>query len=206
MKKAISFIKDNILIGIAVVVPIAVVGVVLSGTLKKLIAATAPITNNISFGGTLVKTIIALVIVAIVLAFIFFISGVFLKTYLGNSFKNWLEKKILVHVPFFETFKNLTGQITGVDTGSYAVVEVKLNENNTVTLGLLTETLTDGRYVVYCPFSPLINIGQVHIVPKENLKRLDLSLKDFTDILSKMGFEADKIQKKTIKNTDKTVT
>ena len=55
MKKAISFIKDNILIGIAVVVPIAVVGVVLSGTLKKLIAATAPITNNISFGGTLVK-------------------------------------------------------------------------------------------------------------------------------------------------------
>lgn len=196
MKKVVSFIKDNILIGIAVVVPIAVVGVVLSGTLKKLIDATAPITNNISFGGTLVKTAIALVIVAVVLALVFFISGVFLKTYLGSSFKNWLEKKILVHVPFFETFKNLAGQITGVNTSSYAVVEVKLNENNAVILGLITETLTDGRHLVYCPFSPLINLGQVHIVPEENLKRLDLSLKDFTDILTKMGFEADKIHKK----------
>lgn len=200
MKKVISIIKDNILIGMAVVVPIAVVGVVLSGTLKKLIAATAPITNKLSFGGTLVKTIIALVIVAIVLAFIFFISGVLLKTYLGSSFENWLEKKILVHVPFFETFKNLTGQITGVNKSSYVVVEVKLNENNAVLLGLMTETLTDGRHIVYCPFSPLINIGQVHIVPEENIKRLDLSLKDFTDILTKMGFEADKIQKK-IKKT-----
>jgi len=201
MKKVISFIKDNILIGIAVVVPIAVVGVVLSGTLKKLIAATAPITNNISFGGTLVKTIIALLIVAIVLALIFFISGVLLKTYLGSSFKNWLEKKILVHVPFFETFKNLTGQITGVNKSSYVVVEVKLNENNAVLLGLMTETLTDGRHIVYCPFSPLINIGQVHIVPEENIKRLDLSLKDFADILTKIGFESDKIQKRILKTT-----
>ena len=201
MKKVISFIKDNILIGIAVVVPIAVVGVVLSGTLKKLIAATAPITNNISFGGTLVKTIIALLIVAIVLALIFFISGVLLKTYLGSSFKNWLEKKILVHVPFFETFKNLTGQITGVNKSSYVVVEVKLNENNAVLLGLMTETLTDGRHIVYCPFSPLINIGQVHIVPEENIKRLDLSLKDFADILTKIGFESDKIQKRKLKTT-----
>ena len=41
---------------------------------------------------------------------------------------------------------------------------------------------------------------------QENLKRLDLSLKDFTDIITKMGFEADKIQKKTKKNTEKTVT
>jgi uncharacterized membrane protein len=199
MKKIISTVKDNILIGVAVVVPIAVVGVVLSGTLKKLITATAPITNKLSFGGTLVKSIIALVIVAIVLAFIFFISGVFLKTYLGSSFKNWLEKKILVHVPFFETFKNLTGQITGVIKDSYTVVEVKLNDNNAVILGIMTETLTDGRYVVYCPFSPLINIGQVHIVTKENLKRLDLSLKDFTDIITKMGFESDRIQKKKLK-------
>jgi uncharacterized membrane protein len=196
MKKIISTVKDYILVGIAVLVPIAVIGVVLSGTLKKLVAATSPITNKLSFGGPLVKTIIATAVVVVVLAVFFFLSGVLFKTYLGSSFKNWLEKKIFARVPFYETIKNVTSQLTGVKKSNYSVVEVSLNKNDTVILGLLTETLSDGRHVVYCPYSPLINIGQMHIVSEEHIKRLDLSLKEFTDVITKLGFESDKIYKK----------
>lgn len=196
MKKVISFIKEHIVLGIVVIVPIAIVFVVFSGTLKKLMALTTPITDNIDFGGTLIKSLIAGIIIVLVLGTLFFISGVLLKTYLGNRFRNWLDDKILSHVPFYDTMKNLTGQITGFKEGNYAVVEVKMGENSGVILGIMTETLTDGRCVVYCPFSPLINIGQIHVVEKKNVKVLDLSLKDFTDIITKIGFESGKIQKK----------
>ena len=196
MKKIISTVKDNILIGIAVLVPIAVVGVVLSGTLKKLIALTTPFTKKISFGGPLVETAIVIIILVAILGVVFFVSGLLLKTYLGNSFTNWLENKLLKRIPFYETIKKLTNQFTGIQKGNYSVVAVSLNEKDTTILGLITETLTDGRHVVYCPFSPLINIGQMHIVSEENIKRLDLSLKEFTDIITKIGFESGKVYNK----------
>jgi uncharacterized membrane protein len=161
-----------------------------------LIEATEPITEAISIGGTLVKTAVALFIVALVLAFVFFISGLFFKTYLGNSLRNWLEKKILVHVPFYETIKNITTQITGIEKGKYAVVEVCLENQNSSVLGILTETLSDGRHFVYCPFSPLLNIGQMYLVTDDCVKITDISLKDFSDIIGKAGFESDKLYKK----------
>jgi len=196
MKKIISFIKENVLVGIAVLVPIAVIGVILSGSLKKLADATAPIADNISFGGPLVKTAIASVLVILVLSVVFFVSGLLFKTYLGHSFKNWLENKVLTHIPFYDTIKNLTGQFTGINKGKYVVVELSMDGNNSQVLGLLTETLSDGRHLVYCPFAPLMNVGQIHIVDEKNIKRSDLTLKEFTDIITQIGFESEKIFKK----------
>lgn len=196
MKKITSFIKDNILLGMAVIIPIAVVGVVLSGTIKKLMDATAPITKNISFGSPLIETAMVILILVVGLGFLFFICGLILKTYLGNSFKNWLDKKVMSHVPFYDTIKNLTGQVTGLKEGNYSVVEVTIGEKSDVILGILTETLADGRCVIYCPFSPLISIGQMHIVSEQSIERLDMSLKDFTDVITKIGFESAKIQEK----------
>ena len=45
-------------------------------------------------------------------------------------------------------------------------------------------------------FSPLINVGQMHIVSEENIKHVDLSLKEFTDVITKIGFESNKIHER----------
>lgn len=50
--------------------------------------------------------------------------------------------------------------------------------------------MSDGRLMVYIPFAPLLNIGQVHIIMEENAKVLDISVKDATDIMTSIGFEA----------------
>ena len=79
------------------------------------------------------------------------------------------------------------------------VVELSMDGNNSQVLGLLTETLSDGRHLVYCPFAPLMNVGQIHIVDEKNIKRSDLTLKEFTDIITQIGFESEKIfRKKTL--------
>ena len=198
MKNVIPFIKDNIITGVVVVIPIALVAVILSSTLKKLVDATAPLTDNIIFGGTIFKTAIVVVLIGLILGFFFFINGLILKTYVGNSFKSWLENKILTNIPFFDTLKGVTSQLAGANKGVYKVVAVKINSENSKILGLLTDTLDDGMCIVYCPFSPVINIGQVHIVAKENISKVDMTVKEFTDIITKIGFESNKIHKKKI--------
>jgi uncharacterized membrane protein len=196
MKKLVSFIKDRIITGIVIIVPMAVIVIIMSDTIKKLITLTGPITDNIAIGGTLVKGIIAGILLIILLGLIFFISGFLLKTYLGNRFKNWLERTILENIPFFNTINHVIQQITGMEKGNYAAVEISLFGNENKLLGVHTDTLPDGRFVVYVPFSPIVNVGHVYLVSRENVIILDIKLKDFMDIISKIGFESSKIYKK----------
>jgi len=196
MNKTISFIKDRIITGVVVIVPITVIVILLSDTIKKLITFTSPLTSNMEIGGTLVRTIIAGILLIIIIGLLFFVCGLLLKTYLGNRFKKWIQRSLLEHIPFFNTINSVIHQITGVEKGNYAAVEVSLHSNENKLLGLHTDTLPDGRFVVYVPFAPIVNIGQVYIVSKENVKTLDISLKDFMDIISKIGFEANKIYAK----------
>jgi len=195
MKKSITFIKDRTVTGFIILIPIIVIAIVLTDTIKKLIAITAPLTKNITVGGAIFKAIIAILVVVIILVIFFFIGGLIFKTYLGNSFKNWLEKKVLVKIPFYETISSAIQQFTDTDKTNYPVVEVDLNSNNNRILGIITETLSDGRSIVYIPFAPLMNIGQIHIVAKENIKILEISFTEVTEIITKIGFESNKILK-----------
>ena len=205
MKKAVSFIKNRVITGVVVIVPIAVIGIIMSDVIKKLITVTSPFTSNMQFGGALFRTIIATILLIIILGFFFFVSGLILKTYLGNRFKNWLKRTILENIPFFSTLNSVVQQITGVEKGNYAAVEVSLYDNENKLLGIHTETLSDGRFIVYIPFAPVVTIGQVYIVNRENVKVLDISLKEFMDIISKIGFEANKFYVEK-GNTEDTVT
>ena len=195
MKKTIIFIKNRIITGLIVLVPIIIIGVVLADSIKKLMDVTAPLTQKVSFGGPFIETVIAVILIIIIIGFFFFISGLILKTYLGNSFKNWLENKVFGNIPFYNTLKSATKQFTGIEEANYPVVEVDLYGNKVKSFGLMTETLTDERCVVYLPYAPIMTIGQVHIVNKENVKVLDISFRDLADIISRVGFEANKVLK-----------
>lgn len=195
MKKVLTIIKDNLITGALIVIPLAVIGVILADLIKKIIVITTPLTEKMVVDKPVLQAIVATIIIVLVLSSILIIIGLILKTYLGKSFRNWLEKKIYAHIPFYNTFLGVAHQITGEEKENYPVVEVDLYGNNTKVLGLLTETLPDGRHVVYTPFSPIINIGQLHIVAKENVKVLDISLKQATEMITKIGFEAGKVYK-----------
>lgn len=146
-----------------------------------------------SVGGMLGQTIVAIVLLVLVLAIFFFIGGIFFDTYLGKSFNKWLEKKVLGRVPFYSSIKGVANQFAGIEKGKHAIVEVDLYGNNCKQLGFLSETLDDGRCLVYVPYAPVLSIGQVHIVPKEQVKLLNISLKAATDIVSKLGFGANNL-------------
>ncbi len=195
MKKVLTTIKNNIITGVIVVIPIAVIGVILTDVIKKMIVLTTPFTEKMALGGPIIKAMVAIIIIAVVLGGFFFINGYITKTYLGSRFRNWLEKKVYVKIPFYKTFLGVAHQITGKEKENYQVVEVDLHGNNNKVLGLLTDTLPDGRHIVYIPFAPVINFGQVHIVAKENVNVSKLSIKDATDIITRIGFEASEVYK-----------
>jgi len=193
MKKVAAFIKGKIITGVIVIVPVAIIVIILGDTITKLMSFTAPLTSNMDNGVPILKTLAAILILVLILGLIFFVSGLILKTYLGTIFKKWIDRTILERIPFFNTLNSVVQQLTGVEKGNYTAVEVSLYENENKVLGIHTETLSDGRYVVYIPLSPIVNIGQTHIVPSKNVKVLDITMKDLLEVVSKIGFESQKI-------------
>lgn len=155
MKKIFTFVKDTIITGMLVIIPIAVIGVILSDVIKKLLKLTSPLSGKMSFAGPLVETIVAGVVMVLLLGAFLFICGILLKSYLGKSFENWLERIVLERIPFYKTIKGITRQVTGVEKGNYAVVEVDLYGNNT--------------------------------------RVLDIPLREVTDIITKIGFQAHEV-------------
>ena len=195
MKKIITFIKDYTISGFIILIPVIVIAVILTDTIIKLLDATAPLTKNINMGGPLLRSIIAILAVVIILILFFFIGGLIYKTYFGKRINYWLEKKVLVKIPFYTTLKNIIRQFTTDDKTKFPVVEIDLYGNNNKILGIITEILTDGRCIVYIPQAPIMGIGQIHIIAKENYKIVDISVKELADIIAKIGLESSTIVK-----------
>lgn len=193
MKKAITFIKDTIIKGIIITVPVAIIVFIFLDSIKKLIELTVPLTNKMSLGIPLVQTIVAIIIVGAVVLVVLFVLGILLYSPIGKPIVNWVENNIFMKIPMYSTLKGITKQIAKIEKVNYPIAEVDLYGNNVKVFGLITEKIDDGKSLVYVPNSPLINVGQVYIVTNDNITILNSSVKTTLDSLSKIGFDGKKI-------------
>jgi uncharacterized membrane protein len=194
MKRLIEFIKTTAIGGVVVIAPMAILTIVIGDTLKKLIKVTQPLTENMPFS-PLANSILAVLTVALVVIAIFFLAGLLLNTFWGKGLKNWIERKIFERIPMYSTVKGLTQSFAGIESSDFPVAEVDLYGSDSRVLGIVIEQLPDDRVMIYIPISPLVTVGQLHIVPKDCVKELDASLLNTMECISKMGLEAGKLYK-----------
>ena len=193
MKKAYLFLKENILAGLAIIIPIALIVYVVKDSLSSLASFLYPLTKKIPFGGPIIKEILALILVVFVFSISLFLIGVLFKTYLGNQIKNYLEDHVLSKFPFYKTVKNISGQLVGIENSENPSVEIQVSENGLKKFGVIIETLEDGRYVVFVPLTPMMTIGDIYLAEKDKVKILKTPLRKLVNTITNYGVEAKKI-------------
>jgi uncharacterized membrane protein len=114
---------------------------------------------------------------------------------LPNTIQNWIETSIqnlpLIKI-FYSAFKDLISAFVGDKKKFKQPVLVTLNKENTIhKIGFLTqESLSQigepGFVSVYCPHSYAFS-GDMFILPKENIKRLNLSSAEAMKIIISGG-------------------
>lgn len=192
MKNLITFIKTTVIGGLIVIVPLAIIVFVVGDTVNTLITATKPLTQDLPFG-IYANAMIAVLIVASAIIGTCFIAGFLLNTFFGATVKNWLERNLLERIPMYSTLRGLTKSLAGIDGADYPVVEVNLYGSDSRVLGVLVDRLPDERLVVYVPSSPVVTVGQLHILPRTHIKETELSMVETIGCLSQMGLEANKL-------------
>ena len=194
MKKFITFIKTTVIGGLVIIIPVAVISFVVGDTINSLIAATKPLTQDLPFDAFTNAAIALLLVIAVIIA-ICFIAGFLLNTLWGKTIKSWLERTLLEKIPMYSTLRGLTQKFAGIEGADYPVVEVDLYNSDSRVLGVLMDTLPDERRVVYIPSSPIVTVGQLHILPTIRVTETDLSMTETIGCLSQMGLEAKKLYK-----------
>ena len=189
MLKILRFFKTTVIGGLVVIVPLAIIAFVVGDAVNGLITLTKPITQGLPFDPFTNAAIALLLIIAIIVA-VCFSAGFLLSTLWGSAIKSWLEKTLFERIPMYTTLRGLTQKFAGIENADFPVVEVDLYQSESRVLGVLVDILPDHRRVVYIPSSPIVTVGQLHILPESCVTETKLSLSETIGCVSQMGIEA----------------
>jgi len=201
MNNLVTFFKTTIIGGLIVIVPLAILTFVVSDAVNSLISITKPLTEDLPFGVS-TNALIALMFVTAIIIAVCFAAGFLLSTLWGMTIKHWLEKNIFERIPMYSTLRGLTQKFAGIEGADFPVVEVDLYNSDSRVLGVLVDTLPDKRQVVYVPSSPIVTVGQLHVLPKVRVTETDLSMTETIGCLSQMGIDARKLYHESFKRDE----
>ena len=198
MKNIVTFVKTTVIGGLIVIVPLAIIAFVVGDAVNSLVTTAKPLTQDLPFGA-LTNTLLALVLVTAFIIAVCFSAGFLLSTLWGAAIKNWLEVNLFERIPMYTTLRGLTQKFAGIEGADFPVVEADLYNSDGRVLGVVVDSLPDERQVVYIPSSPVVTVGQLHILPKTRITETDLSMSETIGCLSQMGIETGKLYEQPLR-------
>ena len=181
------WLKTNIVYGLVVIVPLAV--------LALLLAKVVEILQNISVALELDSTLGAGV--AIITAFLFLLLacigiGAIVRTNIGSWSFARLEAAVFKRVPGYELVANILKGFVG-EEDAYPAVMVQLHGPGSAVLGLVMEEHQSGMLTVFVPSAPAATVGAVHVIERERVTFLQASTIDVVNCISQWGIGSHKV-------------
>ena len=187
MKKTKSVFKTNIIYGVLVLVPLAVIVLLLAEIVEILEKIAEPLQLQTATG------VIGAVILALLLVLsICFIVGAMVRTRLGAWSFERFERKILFQIPGFAIISNALKGFADKRT-AYRAALVQLYGPGTGVLGFVMEENDNGSVTVFIPSVPTVTMGSLHIVDRERVTMLEAGSIDVTNCISQWGIGSQKI-------------
>jgi uncharacterized membrane protein len=95
-------------------------------------------------------------------------------------------ERLALSVPGYALMKNVGANLVGIE-GKPPVRTVLVRFEASQQLGMLMETLADGRCVIFVPGVPRAMVGTLHIVAADRVQILNMSVSAALDTLGRLG-------------------
>ncbi|MCI0680756.1 MAG: DUF502 domain-containing protein [Gemmataceae bacterium] len=184
MRGMYRFLKATILGGLLFLVPLVVLGAIVAWTVDIALKVIAPVFEWLpdkSVGG--VSLALACAVLGLVGAC--FVAGLVAEAAIIRRLGERAER-IALFVPGYALMKNVGANLVGVE-GKHPVKTVLVRLEASWQLGFLTDTLADGRHVVFVPGVPKAMVGTLHIVAPDRVQLVAISVSAALDDLGRLG-------------------
>ena len=188
MRRVLNFVKTTAIGGLLVIIPVTIILAVLGQLFYGLFSIVSDVLEQLPV--EIDEALIAVGITVLALIGLCFVTGLIVQTQFGVALKGWFSRNIARRIPMYNAIANLTKRFVGVEGLEFAPVEVAIYNSKSRVLGFLIEELPDGRAMVYVPSAPVATIGNIFVVPVEDLTHLDASTADAITVMTQWGVDA----------------
>ena len=187
MNNAKNWFKTNVLYGLIVLIPLAV--------LISLIAKLVEILEKIAASLNLDSALSAGVAVAIAFLLLLLVClgiGVAVRTKIGAWSFEKLENAVLQRIPGYELIGNILRGFAK-DQSAYPAVMVRLHGPGSAVFGLLMEEHENGVLTVFLPSAPAMTVGSLHVVDRDRVTFLAANSVEMVNCISQWGSGSEKV-------------
>ena len=187
MNRFINFVKTTAIGGLLVIVPIAIILFVMAQLFYGLYSVSESLVSELGLGID-----DALLMVGIALGSLIglcFVTGLIVQTKLGVALKNWLNRNVARRIPMYNAISSLTRRFAGLEGNKFSPVEVDLHGSTSRVIGFLIEKLPDNRCTVFVPSAPVATVGNVYVVSRDSVTKLDASVADTLTAITQWGVD-----------------
>jgi uncharacterized membrane protein len=179
------FAKTTVIGGALVLLPVAGCLYLLALVVKSVVAAIKPLNALLpveNLGGVALADFIA---IAIVIGACFLL-GLLVPTALGQGLGRLLESKFLNLLPGYQVARRVARQLAGsADEKLGAPVLVRLGDSRQ--LAFLIDETPAGQACVFIPLSPVLSMGNVHVVNVDAIQRLAVPVTKIVNCVTTCG-------------------
>ncbi|HJY78070.1 MAG TPA: DUF502 domain-containing protein [Burkholderiales bacterium] len=176
-----GFIFDALISGLLVIVPFYLAVLLLLKAMQSLVGLVRPLAALLP-DWLPAEDLLSLLLLLVLC----FLVGVALRTRIGRSAREGIEKALFQRIPGYALFRGLAQQVSGESRGSTwkpALIET----GDGLVPGFIIEELDDGQLTVFVPSVPTPLAGAVLVLPRERVHPLDVPFTSAIQVISKWG-------------------
>ncbi len=181
MKAAVNFVARTLLRGAVILVPIYLAILLLIKLAESLLAVVHPISSYLP-EAIPAERLLSFLLVLLVC----FVVGLAVRSRIGRSVWERLEKGLFQRIPAYALFRNLTQRGVGGAAGSAwqpALVEIE----DALVPAFIIEEIGDGQLTVFVPSVPTPLAGAVYVLPRERVHAVDVTFAQAIKTISSWG-------------------
>ena len=191
MKKTIKKIKETVIEGIVLFLPIFILLSIFKKVYSTLYNYGHKLTEIIGLDNSSDKKWVPFVTLILVVL-VFFICGLMARFAMIGKMKDWIENNVLIYIPTYSKYKaKMMAKLQPEeDERPPVIVEI----NGAWKPGFLIKK-NDEKSTVFLPTTPDIDYGEVWIVETTKITLLEMSTKEFKNslLLSGKGVKTEKL-------------
>lgn len=188
MQKSMSNVKTNLIYGLIVIVPVAVIIVVIAKLVEVLELVAKSMGFESSFG-----TGAALLLALIFLVFVCYGAGYLVQTQVGAWTFERFEKTVLLQVPGYRIIGGILKGFAEDKVESYQPALVQLGPPGTAVLGFIMDENDNDTMTLFVPTVPALTVGGLHIVERSRATLLEASHLDIVNCITEWGTGSNKV-------------
>ena len=119
--------------------------------------------------------------------------GSLVHTRIGSWSFDKFEKLLLTKIPGYRIVKNIFIGISGENVKAYKPALIKLGPDGAAVLGFIMEYNQNGTVTVFVPHSPVLTVGTIYVVEKNQATLLDSGHIAMINCLSEWGTGSNKV-------------